>query len=817
MQPIKLYLLVRQRQRRIESNRASLPQRFKGFLVGLVTILVLGIVGGIVAAAIGYVNLTADLPSVDTLRVLLDPQTGPLLQPTRLYDRTGQHLLYSLENPGIARRYLPIDPSQPEFVSPQLVRATVAVLEPNFWQSPGYHWNDLTAPDPATIAERLVLRLLLWREEPGTRRSLRMRLLAAQVVARYGRSQVLEWYLNSENYGHLAFGPESAARLYFGKPASSLNMAESFLLVGVAEAPALNPIDSPVSANGQLEKVLLRAFEQGQITLNEYQQIQSTNIQLAPQLRSASSPAAAFNQLVINHLSQMIDPEVVERGGSRVITSLDFDLQQQINCTIQTQLHRVYEIRGEVTLPDGSPCLAARLLPTLPPYEQVWPAGIAISGAIMDPQTGEVLAYVGDTTLAGESPLLNGHAPGSLLAPLVAAAGFSRGMSPANLVWDIPATLPDSFNLNVTGWNFHGPVRLRTAVANDYLAPVARLLEQLGPVNVWKLAGALGATSLSNQPDSGQLLFQGGNVLILDIVHTYATLAGGGVQIGSRIFEASTLSPITILSVEDKQGQLWLSLPERQQQAVFSSQLAYLVNNMLSDESARWPSLGYPNPLEIGRPAAAKLGVTQDGKNSWTAGYTPQRVAVFWAGLPSESIERRLDYRVVAGTWHAMMQYTSRDLPVMSWEAPSDISTIDVCDPSGLLPTRDCPLIVTEAFVKGNEPVSFDALYQRIMVNRETGLQATVYTPIELTEEKVFLVVPPEARDWAQQSGINLPPAAYDIIPSIGTSSSVQISAPKLFQYVSGTQVIEGTAAGEDFSYYQLQVGQGINPRSWLQ
>ena len=180
-------------------------------------VIVLALVIALLGVGVAYADLTANLPSLDLLPTLLDPVKGQLMQPTQIYDRTGEHLLLSLENPGITRKYLYLDPAKANHLSPVLVQATLAIAEPNFWQSPGYSVAQLTDPEPKTIAERLVLDLLLWQEPANWQRALRMRLLAAQVTAKYGRAQVLEWYLNSADYGHLAFGAESAAQLYLGK------------------------------------------------------------------------------------------------------------------------------------------------------------------------------------------------------------------------------------------------------------------------------------------------------------------------------------------------------------------------------------------------------------------------------------------------------------------------------------------------------------------------------------------------------------------------------------------------------------------------
>jgi membrane carboxypeptidase/penicillin-binding protein PbpC len=242
--------------------------------------------------------------------------------------------------------------------------------------------------------------------------------------------------------------------------------------------------------------------------------------------------------------------------------------------------------------------------------------------------------------------------------------------------------------------------------------------------------------------------------------------------------------------------------------------LAYLVTSSLSDEAARWPSLGSPNALEIGRPAAAKLGQTPDGRDAWAAGYTPSRLVVTWTGGGAGG---GLTPRLPAVLWNALMQLASRDLPREGWPVPPGVSVINVCDPSGLLPSADCPNVVSEVFTDGNEPTQIDTLYRVYYVNRETGHLATVFTPPQLVEKRVYLIVPPEAREWAVSAGIPVPPDSYDAIQPPPRDPNVNISSPELFASVQGRVQIIGTASGADFVSYRVQVGRGLNPQEWIQ
>jgi hypothetical protein len=163
------------------------------------------------------------------------------------------------------------------------------------------------------------------------------------------------------------------------------------------------------------------------------------------------------------------------------------------------------------------------------------------------------------------------------------------------------------------------------------------------------------------------------------------------------------------------------------------------------------------------------------------------------------------------------MQIASQNLPRDGWKLPADVAVINVCDPSGMLPTADCPNLVSEVFLNGNEPIQPDNMYRRYAINRETGYLATVFTLPQLIEERVYFVVPSDARVWAESAGLEIPPATYDVIQSPQLNADVNITAPELFAEVNGEVQIMGTAAGDDFISYRVLAGQGLNPQEWIQ
>ena len=349
--------------------------------------------------------------------------------------------------------------------------------------------------------------------------------------------------------------------------------------------------------------------------------------------------------------------------------------------------------------------------------------------------------------------------------------------------------------------NIMARMRLRVALANDYPAPAAQVLAQMGVENVDKITESFG---LSRDEDA--------SLSLMDAAGAYGVFAQQGVYFGQDVND--TFGPVSVLRVEGNDGSVWLDWTTPQAKPVVTPGLAYLINHVLSDETARMGALASSNVLEIGRSAAVKLGQTEDALDAWAIGYSPSRVVAVWTGARDES---KLTARLPAVLWNALMQIASQNLPRDGWNVPADVAVINVCDPSGMLPTADCPNLVSEVFLNGNEPIQPDSMYRRYAINRETGYLATVFTLPQLIEERVYFVVPSDARAWAESAGLEIPPATYDVIQSPQLNPDVNITAPELFAEVSGEVRIVGTAAGEDFVSYRVLAGQGLNPQEWIQ
>jgi membrane peptidoglycan carboxypeptidase len=781
-------ILRSRRERRLAKIRKS-EGRSRSVILSVGMILSLVLAALILATALAYADLTRDLPSLELLPRLLNPPDGLLLQPTRIYDRTGEHLLSAFAPDDSPRGYVALDENNPQHIPPALAEAVVTLNDPTFWEHPGYSLDGWQDPDlHPTLAQRLVADFLLFDEPPSIRRALRERLLAAQITAHFGRAQILEWTLNSAHFGRYAFGIESAAQLYFGKSAGELTRIETAILAGVMQAPSLNPLDAQQAAIQRGREIIEQLQDEEIISADEADAALAAPIRIRPQPESTPKPAGAFVNLVLSQLESRLNRTRIERGGMTIYTTLDYDLQQSAACVTAAYASR---LEG---LPEAGDCEAARLLPSLPPGAALTEA--SSSALILDPTTGQVLALVGETFKGRETPLITAHNPGSLLTPFVYLTGFTRGLGPASLVWDIPGQASVQ---NYDG-QYHGPLRLRNALANDYRVPAEATLQQMGLESVSKISGSFGITL--NEP-----------LRLLELAGAYGVFSTQGVYYGQSVDEV--FEPSAILRVETADHASWLDWSAPEARPVVSSGLAYLVTSILGDEPARWTSMGSPNAFEIGRPVGAKIGQTADGQDAWAVGYTPTRVVITWTGARAEGA--RLAPRLPIVLWNALMQLASQGQPRDGWPIPPGVAVMDVCDPSGLLPTADCPNIVSEVFLNGSEPTQADTLYRSYQVNRETGFLATVFTPPQFVEERVYLIVPPEAQAWAGSAGLPLPPDSYDAIQPPRVNPVVSITAPALFADVKGKVKIIGTASGTDFAYYRVQVGKGLNPTAWIQ
>ncbi|MBN1231336.1 MAG: transglycosylase domain-containing protein [Anaerolineales bacterium] len=789
--------------------------RITGFIFSVLISITLSV--GAITAGVKYIEISQNLPSIDQLQILLDGPEGIVHQPTQFYDRTGATLLYEIRNPDLEGFiYLPLSEINDDFIS-----AVLATQEPGFWQHKGREQEN-------GIAQQLVRDFLLISEPEGKDKDIRARILAEQVLSSYGHEKVLEWYLNSVNFGSQAYGVGNAAQIYFGRSPGNLSLAESAMLASFISAPEINPLSAPSLVVKNQSQVLQKMLGYGFISIDEAVNANAEPINIISSGSSSPEIAPTFINLAIQQVSELIPEERLLGGGYKIITTLDIDYQKQISCATLTQLNRLISSGGDsVTISD---CYAARLLPSMG-QTQTLPEGRSISAnsIVMDADTSQILAlYSSEETNATIGTDLY-HEPGTILAPFVYLSAFSRGFTPATTLWDIPSNIPDELiPVMVGNISYKGPMMVREALVNNFLSPLFQTIQQVGLENTTKILSQSGIYSARTDTgfDVRTYLLGEANVSFVDVVHGFGTIANHGLLTGQEHQSPigspdAELQASAVLSVSDHSGREIINWSQPQIQSIVNEQLSFLITDILSDPTARDTSLDYRNAMEINRPIAAIGGKSLTTEDTWVVGYSPDLVVGVWMGSPEYIKDFSLDgndlsIQPAAGLWHAIAQYTHQNLQVSNWEMPVGVTEITVCNPSGDLPTENCPQTVKEVFINGTQPTQLDTLYKSYQINRETGNLATIFTPATLIEERVFLDYPAEAKEWAETEGLEISPDAYDVIFYAGSNSEdLSISTPEIFSYASGDVLIKGTITS-DISSYRLFVGAGLNPQQWL-
>lgn len=841
--------LVKRRQARRVRSRTGvrLTLRWLGFVllvfIGLNLISMLAGFGTVVSV---YAYYAQQLPKPGEITSVEED-----FETTKIYDRTGEHLLYEVIDPlGGDRTWVDLAD-----IPLYLRQATVAIEDKSFYQNPGYNlegilrafWNNLTGGEVqggSSITQQLVKNALIAPEERNTvsyDRKIKEVILASRLSNLYSKDQILEWYLNTNFYGNLAYGVEAAAQVYFGKSVGELTLAESAMLAAIPQSPGLNPIDNYALAVERQALILQAMVEQGYITQGQADTALNTPLDIKPSEQRFDLLAPHFSIAARKSLEEILGPDLVYRGGLIVYTTLDYDLFLQAECAARSHVARLSGQPFTTVVPasDGSDCTAARYLHSLDIADR--DLDHAVSNAaivVLDVPTGEVLAMVGsldyyDPAIDGNfNVALAARQPGSAIKPLTYLTAFEQGYTPATMVLDVRTAfdigspqpyIPENFDRE-----FHGPQSIRSALANSYNVPAVQVLEWVGLDSMIRTAHAMGINTLDKGLDyyGLSLTLGGGEVTLYDLTYVYSVLANLGEMRGQPSPSSArrpgfrTLAPTLILRVEDREGNiLW----EYGQGNTFGSNnvtepaLAYLITDILSDDVARRPSVGTESALLLDRPAAVKTGTTNDFHDNWTVGYTPQIAVGVWIGNTDNT--PMIESPAIVGAapiWKAVMTYANQDLPIETWQRPSNIVTMTVCQTSGMLPTPYCPTR-QEIFYQGTEPTTYDTVYQPFEINAETGLLATVYTPPNLIEEQVFMVLPPEAADWAREAGIPQPPTEYDTIYTPSVFGDVAITSPAPFSYVNGAVVVHGNASDPNFQLYRLDYGEGLNPTEWFQ
>ncbi len=723
----------------------QLSLRFKLLLAGGILLLV----GGIFT----YNWLFVDLPSIDDL------EAGLALPSTRIYDRSGLLLYEILPPEGGRNTAIALDA-----VPDHCVNAIIATEDANFYSHPGVDlegiaralWINLRGGEVlaggSTITQQVARNLLLdlqQRTERTLQRKLRESILAIRLQNSYSKADILTLYLNQTYFGNLAYGIEGAARAYFAKSATELSLSECALLGGIIANPALyDPLSNLEGAALRQENTLRLMVNQTFITQEQADAAQNDELQFAATRFPIQAPhfvMAVWTQLQRDY------GERLYTDGLDVMTTVDLNWTNAAEEIVRQQLDRLNH----------------------PPQGTRVPANANNAALVaMDPFTGQVLTMLGSPDYFNESidgavnAALALRQPGSALKPFTYAAAMNPSRenpwTAATMMLDVETPFITRRLESYTPSNFglveHGPVLVREALASSYNIPAVIALENVGVEEMVRLVSNAGLTSLAeNAQVDLAITLGGGEVRLLDMAQAYSIFPNSGYRV----------QPVFILNITTRSGEvLYEWQPPRLDQRVLDERVAYLISDILSDPNARVPAFGTNSALDIGRPAAAKTGTTTDFRDNWVLGYTPNLVVGVWVGNADNT--PMVDVTGVTGAgpiWNQFIRRVLTGQPELPFSRPDGLISQEVCALSGLLPTPECPRRRVEVFIDGTQPTEPDNIYQTFTLDGRTGLLADDHTPPEDQVERVFAVLPQEARDWAIRNNLPQPPAGAALRP----------------------------------------------------
>ena len=826
------YHIIRRRRRRRMANK---PPSFGAWLARfVVAVLLVTMVAttAVTAAAAGavagvYMYFARQLPDPSVIETAQEE-----FQTVKIYDRTGKHLLYEAIDPRPFRgdrTYVPLSE-----ISPWVIKATIALEDRSFYENPGVNVRGIVRAfvsnlrggaiqGGSSITQQLIKNVVFDYEERIKRsytRKIKEVILAIEITRRYPKDKILEWYLNYNFYGNNAYGIEAAARVYFNKKAKDLNLAEAAMLAHLPQFPALNPFQNPEIAKRRQWRVLQAMVEAGYITEEQARQAYAEELNLRDSVAERYNISAAphFALYALKELEKKFntpeDPYFIWRKGVVVYTTLDYELQKEAERIAREQIKKLEE--------EGRDAHNAAVV-------------------VLRANTGEILAMVGSVDfynkdIDGEVNMaVAERQPGSSFKPFTYAYAFNtKKFYPAKMVLDVRQVFPDPEAGIYVPENFdrryHGPETMREALQRSHNIPAVWTLSQVGVKNVVDFAHRMGITTLTKDYYGLSLTLGGGEVKLIDMAYAFSVFANNGLMVGEPVPPEEqrpgyrTLNPVAILQVRDSDGNILYQYEKPETQRVISPQLAYMMNNVLSDPRPRPPAFGrFAKYLVLeDRPVAAKTGTSNDFRDAWTIGYTPQVVVGVWVGNADNTPMKRVSGAIgAAPIFNEVMKVATKDLPPAEFYRPPGIVDVDVCWPSGLLPTPECNevgKVITDIFFEDAIPTEYDNVWRAFEINKANGKLATPYTPPELRERQVFMILPPEANDWIRENNVPQPPRAYDdeFGPTV-FNEEVAIISPRPFSYVRDIVEIRGNARGGNFQRYKVEFGPGLNPTQWTQ
>ncbi len=589
----------------------------------------------------------------------------------------------------------------------------------------------------STITQQLVKTALLTPERT-IQRKIKEIILALWAENLFTKDQILEMYLNQVPYGGSAYGIEEAARTYFGKQAKDLTLEEAALLAGLPQAPSLySPYINPDLALVRRNEVLTKMKELGYINESSKIKAQRSKLNIIPPKTSIKAPHFVF--YIKQQLEQMYGIKEVEEGGLKVTTTLDLDIQQEAEKILKEELDKIRYLN----VSNGA------ILVTRPP-------------------TGEILAMVGSYDyFASPSGAFNvttaERQPGSAIKPINYAIGIERRLvTPATVFLDVPtcffvAGQPKAYcPVNYDG-QFHGPVQLRFALGNSYNIPAVKMMALNGVDTFIASSSAFGITTFKDPKNYGlSLTLGGGEVKMIEIAQAFSTFANRGIS----------KTPVSFLKIQDRLGKTLYQFKDRNHvkdikkplrnpnflaitgKRAISPETAFLISHILLDNNARSAAFGSSSYLVIPNHAVSvKTGTTDDKKDNWTIGYTPNFLTTVWVGNNDNTPMHPYLTSGVTGAapiWNRLMTFILKNQPDLWPIKPETVIGKQVCWDSGSLMNKDtegkesCPARF-EYFIKGTEPIGQNITKEVVPINKDTDkLAQPTDTNIEMKEKTII-------------------------------------------------------------------------------
>ncbi len=640
---------------------------------------------------------------------------------TQIFDRNGLLLyeIYADEN------RTPIDIAT---LPPHVYQASIAIEDQNFYKHFGFDvtgisraiWNNFRGESlegGSTITQQLVKNALLTKER-SFQRKFKEAILAVFTEIIYSKEEILEMYLNYISYGGTSVGIESAAQSYFGKPARELTIAEAALLAGLPQAPTrYSPFGSnPQQAVDRQKEVLRRMYEDGYITKLQQEEAGAEELEFALSTNDIKAPHFVF--FVRDMLYEQFGVETVERGGLRVTTTLDYDLHTAAQASLSAEAKKL----------------------------ESYAVGNA-AAVIVKPNTGEILSMIGskdyfDTANDGQvNVVLAERQPGSSIKPIMYATAMQEKiLNPGTVLIDMPTCFiatgqkpycPKNYN-----GGFSGLVTVRHSLGNSLNIPAVKSLRALGIEKFINQATKMGISTWQDPSRYGwSLTLGGGEVKMIELAEAFSVLANQGVRV-----------PFTpILKIEDYRGKVLMATDLEERQAdleyltnfddqeqgdlsrVMDRAPAYLTSHIMQDNQARSAAFGSRSELVIpDQVVSVKTGTTNDLRDNWTVGFTPEYLVMTWVGNNDNST---MNGRVVSGVTGAapifndIMSYILQDKEPIWQEKPADVSSAPVCA-HGMPPQsgEECNIRGEELYWEKSQPSASAIIKKNVWINPATGL-----------------------------------------------------------------------------------------------